>query len=189
MLSASRNLPRRLSLYYIKPRTVFTSPGFLSTRRPLTPVAEKEKTYRMAKEADHHPDFTTHSPPGFSDSEPPGKRQKLDSGDVVMDTEQEFPVDSVDSDGLSATVTGGHTKKSAAPSKKQTANQRRKLEKARRKPIEPGTAEDVNWLEVVELLGREAVDEAIAQKREWDQVYTMREEVEVVVEALSSSGM
>ncbi|EIN13219.1 tRNA methyltransferase [Punctularia strigosozonata HHB-11173 SS5] len=126
--------------------------------------------------------------PGYSDLQPPEKRPRLDSEDVAMDGGRELEVDPVDSKGLPATVTGGLVEKNDAVARKRTANQRRKLEKARRKLPEPGTAEDANWLEVVDLLGKEAVDEAFVQKREWDQIYDTPAEVEVVIEALSSSG-
>jgi hypothetical protein len=56
-------------------------------------------------------------------------------------------------------------------------------------PIEPGSSEDVISREVVGLLGKELVEKAEADGIEWESPFGFREEVELTVSSISSSGM
>ncbi|KAI6110154.1 hypothetical protein EDD16DRAFT_1435305, partial [Pisolithus croceorrhizus] len=63
-------------------------------------------------------------------------------------------------------------------------------EKKRRKHAlpEPCSAEDVLWRDIISLLGSEIIGQRTAQGMEWESPFGFREELEVVVSALSSNG-
>jgi tRNA (uracil-5-)-methyltransferase len=69
---------------------------------------------------------------------------------------------------------------------RSTAPKRRK--KPKRTPPEPGTPEDVVSREVVGLLGSEVLAQAEADGLDWESPFGFREEVELTVSSLSSSG-
>jgi tRNA (uracil-5-)-methyltransferase len=56
-------------------------------------------------------------------------------------------------------------------------------------PPELGSSEDVISRQVVELLGTQVVARAEADGTEWESPFGFREEVEVKVSSISSSGM
>lgn len=70
--------------------------------------------------------------------------------------------------------------------KKQHASK----EKRRKKHAlpEPCSGEDVLWHDIISLLGSETASQEIAQGMEWEPPFGFREELEVVVSALSSNG-
>jgi hypothetical protein len=70
---------------------------------------------------------------------------------------------------------------------KLTAPKRSKRRKHR--PPEFGSPEDVISREVVELLGNDVVARAEADAIEWESPFGFREEVELTVSSISSSGM
>lgn len=67
-----------------------------------------------------------------------------------------------------------------------TAPKRRK--KRKHTPPEPGSAEDVISREVVGLLGSEIVTQAEADGLDWESPFGFREQVELTVSSISSSG-
>jgi tRNA (uracil-5-)-methyltransferase len=67
-----------------------------------------------------------------------------------------------------------------------TAPKRRK--KRKHTPPEPGSSEDVISREVVGLLGSELVTQAEADGSDWESPFGFREEVELTVSSMSSSG-
>ncbi|KAL4069155.1 S-adenosyl-L-methionine-dependent methyltransferase [Scleroderma citrinum] len=70
-----------------------------------------------------------------------------------------------------------------------STGQKKQTRKKKRKPLpDPCSPEDVLWNDVVSLLGSESVDHKIAQGVEWDSPFGFREEMEVEVSKLSSSG-
>ena len=70
---------------------------------------------------------------------------------------------------------------------KSTAPKRSKRKK--HTPPDFGSSEDVISREVVELLGDEVVARAEADGVEWESPFGFREEVELTVSSISSSGM
>jgi hypothetical protein len=72
-------------------------------------------------------------------------------------------------------------------SKRETARQKRKNPK--NVLPEPYSSEDVLWRDVVSLLGKDVVDETLEAGTEWDSPFEFKQEVEVEVSCLSSSGM
>lgn len=69
---------------------------------------------------------------------------------------------------------------------RSTAPKRRK--KRKHTPPEPGSSEDVVSREVVRLLGSELVSRAEADGVDWESPFGFREEVELTVSSISSSG-
>lgn len=69
---------------------------------------------------------------------------------------------------------------------RSTAPKRRK--KRKHTPPEPGSSEDVISREVVRLLGSELVSRAEADGLDWESPFGFREEVELTVSSISSSG-
>jgi tRNA (uracil-5-)-methyltransferase len=69
---------------------------------------------------------------------------------------------------------------------RSTAPKRRK--KPKRTPPEPGTPQDVISREVVRLLGSGLVARAEADGLDWESPFGFREEVELTVSSISSSG-
>ncbi|KAH9990497.1 S-adenosyl-L-methionine-dependent methyltransferase [Russula vinacea] len=69
---------------------------------------------------------------------------------------------------------------------RSTAPKRRK--KRKHTPPEPGSSEDVISREVVRLLGSELVSRAEADGVDWESPFGFREEVELTVSSISSSG-
>ena len=67
-----------------------------------------------------------------------------------------------------------------------TVPKRRK--KRKHTPPEPGSSEDVISREVVGLLGNELVTQAEADGLDWESPFGFREEVELTVSSISSSG-
>ena len=61
--------------------------------------------------------------------------------------------------------------------------------KKKKIPVESGSSEDVISREVVALLGKELVEKAEADGSEWESPFGFREEVELTVSGISSSGM
>ena len=76
----------------------------------------------------------------------------------------------------------------AYSSAKQPSKRQKRKQKQKHHVPEPGTAEDVIFREVEELLGKHVVDAAVAVEEEWRAPFEMREEAEVVVACMSSSG-
>jgi hypothetical protein len=72
-------------------------------------------------------------------------------------------------------------------SKRETARHKKKNPK--NVLPEPYSSEDVLWHDVVSLLGKVAVDEVLEAGTEWDSPFEFKQEVEVEVSRLSSSGM
>ena len=77
-----------------------------------------------------------------------------------------------------------------SPSTKKSA--RKEARKAKKKglhiPPEPYSTEDVLWRDVESVLGHDIVNEAIGDGIEWDSPFSFREEVELTVHSLSSTG-
>jgi len=71
---------------------------------------------------------------------------------------------------------------------RSTAPKRRKKPTRKRTPPEPGTPEDVVSREVVGLLGSEVLAQAEADGLDWESPFGFREEVELTVSSISSSG-
>ncbi len=69
---------------------------------------------------------------------------------------------------------------------RSTTPKRRK--KPKRTPPESGSAEDVISREVVGLLGSQLVTQAEADGLDWESPFGFREEVELTVSSISSSG-
>lgn len=69
---------------------------------------------------------------------------------------------------------------------RSTVPKRRK--KPKRTPPEPGSPQDVISREVVGLLGSELVVRAEADGLDWESPFGFREEVELTVSSISSSG-
>ena len=65
----------------------------------------------------------------------------------------------------------------------------KRSKKKRKPPVEPGSSEDVIFREVVGLLGKELVEKAEANGIEWESPFGFREEAELTVSSISSSGM
>jgi len=61
--------------------------------------------------------------------------------------------------------------------------------KKKQTPIEPCSPQDVIYREVVALLGQELVKNAEADGTEWESPFGFREEVQLTVSSISSSGM
>ncbi|KZT24394.1 S-adenosyl-L-methionine-dependent methyltransferase [Neolentinus lepideus HHB14362 ss-1] len=70
---------------------------------------------------------------------------------------------------------------------KQRRKEQRKLKKARALP-EPFSTEDVQWRDIVALLGKEHVDKTLEEEKEWNSPFDLQEEVELEVSTLSSDG-
>lgn len=74
-------------------------------------------------------------------------------------------------------------------SKRQKQPKQPKQRKPRRPPPpDPGSAEDVNWHDIVSLLGKDIVDLAVKEEREYTSPIELWDEVELVVVDLSSNG-
>lgn len=71
---------------------------------------------------------------------------------------------------------------------KQSKKAAKKSRKQKGKEPEPGTSEDLVLREVRALLGNETVEEAQEAEWEFESPFEFREEVEVVVSAMSSTG-
>ena len=98
-------------------------------------------------------------------SQPIGKKPRLDNS----------------ADGGSSVTAPEHLKL-----KKDSAKQKKRRQK--HSIPEPFSSEDVVWRDIVSLLGKEFVDRAIEDGTEWDSPFDFREELEVKVACLSSSG-
>lgn len=61
--------------------------------------------------------------------------------------------------------------------------------KKKHAPVESGSSEDVIFRDVVALLGKELLAKAEADGMEWESPFGFREEVELTVSSISSSGM
>lgn len=70
--------------------------------------------------------------------------------------------------------------------KKVSRKQKRKKQK--HALPEPYSGEDVLWRDVISVLGQDYVDEAIKNESEWDSPFEFREEVDLEVSSLGSSG-
>lgn len=55
-------------------------------------------------------------------------------------------------------------------------------------PPEPGSADDVSWRDVVQLLGQDAVDAATVNKTDYTAPVQFGDELELVIDMLSSNG-
>ena len=65
----------------------------------------------------------------------------------------------------------------------------RRSKKKKQAPVESGSSEDVIFREVVALLGKELLAKAEADGIELESPFGFREEVELTVSSISSSGM
>jgi hypothetical protein len=65
----------------------------------------------------------------------------------------------------------------------------KRSKKRKHTPLESGSSEDVISREVVALLGEEIVARAEADGTEWKSPFGFREQVELTVSSISSSGM
>jgi tRNA (uracil-5-)-methyltransferase len=83
----------------------------------------------------------------------------------------------------SSESTGIVTQNQENPSRKQ-----KRRSKHRRILPEPCSVEDVLWRDVVSVLGKDIVDQALQDGSEWDSPFECKAEVELVVSILSSNG-
>ena len=74
----------------------------------------------------------------------------------------------------------------AAKGKQHVDKKERKRRK--RELPEPCSPDDVLWHDIVDLLGKHVVDAVLEEGSEWDSPFGFREEVELEVAALSSTG-
>jgi len=65
----------------------------------------------------------------------------------------------------------------------------RRSKKKKKTQVESGSSEDVIAKDVIALLGKEIVEKAEANGIEWESPFGFREEVELTVSSISSSGM
>ena len=65
----------------------------------------------------------------------------------------------------------------------------RRAKRKKQTPVESGSSEDVISREVLGLLGKELVEKAEADGITWKSPFGFREEVELTVTSISSSGM
>ncbi len=72
---------------------------------------------------------------------------------------------------------------------KRSRPQKKLTKKMKSMVIEPYSAQDVIFRDVVSLLGQEAVDKAIQEGKDWESPFQFREEVELTASILSSTGM
>ncbi|KAI0045363.1 S-adenosyl-L-methionine-dependent methyltransferase [Auriscalpium vulgare] len=95
---------------------------------------------------------------------------------LELDTEEHIPVESIATSSKPSTAVKPKTQ-----SKRSKRRQKHTLPEA-------GTLEDVIFHEVTELLGKAAVDEAIAAGTEWNAPFEAREEVDLTVTSMSANG-
>ncbi|THG93842.1 hypothetical protein EW026_g7504 [Hermanssonia centrifuga] len=72
---------------------------------------------------------------------------------------------------------------------KRSRPQKKLTKKMKSMVIEPYSAQDVIFRDVVSLLGQEAVDKAIQEGKDWESPFQFREEVELTASILSSTEM
>ncbi|KAH7103195.1 S-adenosyl-L-methionine-dependent methyltransferase [Auriculariales sp. MPI-PUGE-AT-0066] len=78
---------------------------------------------------------------------------------------------------------------SAAPEKRPQGAKKGGAKKFKRPPPpEPGSADDVSWFDVVALLGKDAVDAAVAANSDYTAPVKFGDEFELTVDVLSSNG-
>ncbi|KZV81114.1 S-adenosyl-L-methionine-dependent methyltransferase [Exidia glandulosa HHB12029] len=75
---------------------------------------------------------------------------------------------------------------SAAPDKEKAFRKPKKFKAP--PPPEPGSADDVSWRDIVQLLGQDVVDAASASKTDYKSPVVFGDEFELVVDMLSSNG-
>ena len=71
----------------------------------------------------------------------------------------------------------------------ESPRQPRRSKKKKQTPVESGCSEDVISRDVISLLGKELVEKAEADGIEWESPFGFREEVDLIVSSISSSGM
>ncbi|PSS31110.1 hypothetical protein PHLCEN_2v2349 [Hermanssonia centrifuga] len=71
---------------------------------------------------------------------------------------------------------------------KRSRPQKKLTKKMKNMVIEPYSAQDVIFRDVISLLGQEAVDKAIQEGKDWESPFQFREEVELTASILSSTG-
>lgn len=77
----------------------------------------------------------------------------------------------------------------AVPTAKGKQHPDKKERKRRKRELpEPCSPDDVLWHDIVDLLGKRVVDAALEEGSEWDSPFAFREEVELEVAVLSSTG-
>ena len=76
----------------------------------------------------------------------------------------------------------------AAQAATRSTAPKRTKKKTKRTPPEPGSPQDVISREVLSLLGSEIVAQAQADGLDWESPFGFREEVELTVSSMSSSG-
>ncbi|KAI0056764.1 S-adenosyl-L-methionine-dependent methyltransferase [Artomyces pyxidatus] len=108
-------------------------------------------------------------------SEKKPRLDTLSASDVTV----ESPLDSV----VPPESIGGSSSK---PPKVDSKRQKKKKQK--HVVPESGTSEDVIFQEVITLLGKEVVEQTIADGMEWTAPFELREEVELTISSMSSSG-
>ncbi|KAI0932816.1 hypothetical protein AcW1_000168 [Taiwanofungus camphoratus] len=156
--------------------------AFSNSRSTSTVFSSRSRTFSVSIMSEAqirpHPESEATSP----DDAPPEKKPRLDS---VLPALQDNNLGlHMSSDPDTVSVNPPIIKFTHSQMKKG----KRKDKKQKHLPPEPYSAEDVVAKDVATLLGEAAVTQAVTDATEWDPPFEQKEEVELVVSCLSSTG-
>ena len=100
----------------------------------------------------------------------------------------DIQVERSEEQAVASTSTATTTKQKPVNREKQPKKKASKRKKQKHLPPEPYSHDDVLWRDVRDLLGSEVADGIIEEGKEWESPFQYREELEVEVSAISSTG-
>ncbi|TDL22341.1 S-adenosyl-L-methionine-dependent methyltransferase [Rickenella mellea] len=121
----------------------------------------------------------------------PGEKRQVSPTAAPVDKKAKLDLPSTHrEEALSNELSSAGPSKSSTTTKKPSRKAVRTAQKNRKKLIElePCSRDDIYWHEINDLLGKDAVDEAIEAGSDLDAPFGFREEVDLVISELSSNG-
>lgn len=127
-----------------------------------------------------------------SGSPPASKKPRLDINLEEPITIEQLPSDNIELDELDPSLPADDgaekTVVDIKPKREKQPKQPKQKKQRRPPPPEPCSSEDVNWRDIVALLGKTTIDDAIKEGTEYTSPVTLYDEVELVVKDLTSNG-